>query len=70
MARQVRSPSLHFAKALSFSVCVQEKFRISASLCESFAREARNDLATDQSIFPIGSHASQHCAEVSVSKSS
>ena len=40
------SPSLHFARALSFSVCVQERFPISASRSSRFSRvEARNDLA-------------------------
>ena len=45
LERQARRPSLHFAKALSLSVCVQGKLQFSASLCESFRREACTDLA-------------------------
>ena len=38
LARRARSPSLHFAKALSFSVCVQVRFSIPASRSAKFSR--------------------------------
>ena len=43
LVRQGRRPSQHFAKALSLSVCVQERFRISASPCNNLGESMKFD---------------------------
>ena len=71
LARQARSPSLHFAGALSFSVCVQERFPLSACRSARFSRvrlamiwlspwKSMHSKDTGSKHFPAGSHASQH----------
>ena len=71
LVRQARCPNLHLASALSFSVCVQDRFALSASRSARFPRVRiamiwlsfwksihSNHISSKQ--FPIGIHASQH----------
>ena len=71
LERHARSPILHFARALSFSVCVQGKFPISASRSASFSRvrlaiiwlspwKSVHSKEIGSNHFPTGSHASRH----------
>ena len=71
LARHARSPSLHFAKALSFFVCVQGRFSICASRSARFHRvrlaviwlrtwKSVHSKETGSKHFPTGSHALQH----------
>ena len=71
LARHARSPSLHFATALSFSVCVQGRSPISASRSARFSRvrlaiiwlspqKSAHSKEIGSKHVPTGSHASQH----------
>ena len=71
LERQARRPSLHFAKALSFSVCVQGRLHISSSRSAILTRvrlaivwlsswKSMHSKDVGSKHFPTGSHASQH----------